>query len=257
MAVRKIAEEIIYGPVSSRRLNKSLGINLLPPGKKLCNFNCVYCQYGLTDKYYVEGERYDFPQLPEVESELAHYIAGIGEPRSYIDSITFSGNGEPTLHPDFPEVISTTSTIRDEMIPRVSLSVLTNGSTLIDEKINNSMLLLDNAIVKLDCGCEETFKRLNRPAKGIEFADIIDGIKGIKGVVIQSLFITSDEVDNSTDDEVEKWLDVLKGFDVREAQIYTLDRPPAEKWVSEVSKERLEEIAREATNVLKRPVNVY
>lgn len=257
MALTKTTDRIIYGPVSSRRLNRSLGINLLPVSEKLCNFDCVYCQFGITKDYYDEDEDYDFPSLSTVESEIARYIAGIGEPREYIDYITFSGNGEPTLYPKFAEVVRTVTTIRDEMVPKVSTAVLSNGSTLLKDEIRDAMLLIDYPVVKLDCGNEETFRKLNRPDDSIKFDDIVSGIKNLKNSTIQTLFITSKEVDNSTDEEVKSWIDVLKGLDIREVQIYTIERSPAEKWVEEISEERLNEIAKLAESELKRPVKVY
>jgi wyosine [tRNA(Phe)-imidazoG37] synthetase (radical SAM superfamily) len=256
--VRKITDEVIYGPVNSRRLNRSLGINVLPFGEKLCNFNCVYCQYGKTKEYFEGDKSYDFPSLSEIESNFAHYIAGIGEPREYIDYLTLSGNGEPTLHPELPQIIRTLTTIRDEMVPRVSTAILTNGSTLNIDEIRNAIKLLDAPIVKLDCGTEEMFNELNRPAKNIEFDDILKGLEKFKNAIIQTLFITSEEgVDNSTPEEVDKWLKLLKQFDVREVQLYTLDRSPAEKWAKPVSRDKLEEIAKRVEKVLKRPANIY
>jgi len=245
----KLQEGVIYGPVSSRRLKKSLGINLFTNQLKVCNFNCVYCQYGRTEKYHKVDDLSNCLSVEEIVREVARYIAGIGEARNYIDYITISGNGESTLHPQFSEVVDSLITIRDEMVPSIPIALLSNGSMLGNEKVRKSVSKIDLPVFKLDIGTEDLFKKVNRPASWVGFDDIITGLKEVSDFVIQSLFFHSDKIDNTLEENLSPWLDIISNIKPNFVQIYTIDRGTAEDGIKPATKEELERIV---NNVKKR-----
>ena len=250
--VLKLQDGIVYGPISSRRLGKSLGINLSLFPYKCCNFNCVYCQYGRTEEFCHPDDDRDYLSVDRISSEVAKYLAGIGEPRQYIDYITFSGNGEPTIHPDFPAIVDSIITIRDEMVPNVPIALLSNGSMLIKEEVRKAVSKLDLPIFKLDVGSEDLFKRLNRPAEFVDFEAIIDGLKYASDFVIQSLFFYSEGVENTDDNNLSSYIEILKEIKPNGVQVYTIDRGTTEEGIKPASKKKLEKIV----EMLKKQANI-
>jgi wyosine [tRNA(Phe)-imidazoG37] synthetase (radical SAM superfamily) len=248
--VLKLQSGCIYGPVLSRRLKSSLGLNVLPRGYKLCSFNCIYCQYGLTkaEKHTIYPLREEkFPGVAEVREALVEALATAEREILYI---TFSGNGEATLHPQFPELVDMLIGVRDEYYPSAKTAILSNSTTIDRPEIKAALRKLDTPIMKLDAGYEGLFKKINRPADGIDFNTIVKGLTTLDhpGLIIQAL-IMGGPYFNATDDNIEKWAGLLKRINPLEAHIYSLDRPPALKNVLQVTKAGLEKIAQKASEL--------
>lgn len=249
---------IVYGPVRSRRLGLSLGINILPSGYKLCSFNCLYCQYGWTPKptlnptYQIK----DLPQPKEVSDALEKSLRQIIRQRMKLDSITFSGNGEPTLHPDLAETVEKAKTLRDRYVPQAKLTILSNSSTVGRKEVREALEMLDLKVMKLDAGSESLVHQLNAPAVPFYLAEIVDGLKRLKGVILQSLFVQG-RVTNADSDSVELWLQKVNEIQPRLVQVYSLDRAPAERRLWKVNRATLEWIASQVRWRAALPVEVY
>ncbi|MBD3218302.1 MAG: radical SAM protein, partial [candidate division Zixibacteria bacterium] len=218
----------IYGPVNSRRLGSSLGLNLLPRDYKLCSFNCIYCQYGLNppqNAELIEEKRDDLPSVSKIRKTL---LAALSSVKQRIAYITFSGNGEPTLHPDFPEIVEVVREIRDRYVSRAKLAILSNSTTINNPGIAEALSKLDSPIMKLDAGSEKLFKKINRPAKGFDFNEIVEGLIKFDhpNLIIQALLIGGTDL-NASEENIERWASLLKKIKPSQVQIYSLDRPPA------------------------------
>lgn len=239
--VLQLQRGVIYGPIASRRLGRSMGINLMPFSYKLCSFNCVYCHYGLTDKLTLDIARFlsDLPSFDHVVKEVATVL----QLKEEYDYITFSGNGEPTLHPQFQELVMEIIRLRDRYRPSVKLALLSNSTGLIYDKVRRSIPYIDMPVFKLDSGSEEKFKQINRPARGIEYSQIVDLLSSIKGIIIQTVFLDGTP-NNTGDDDIESYAEKIKQIDPQETHIYSLDRPVPNTDIKKVSPERLKEIAR-------------
>jgi wyosine [tRNA(Phe)-imidazoG37] synthetase (radical SAM superfamily) len=235
---------IIYGPLRSRRLGLSLGINLLPEDYKLCSFNCVYCQYGWTHEPVVDATRAlkDLPRPAEVAGALERALKAIVRKRQKLDALTFSGNGEPTMHPDFPEIVERAIGLRDQYLPHLKLAALSNSSTVTRPEIRVALDRLDLRIMKLDAGSEEIVHQLNGPAPPFYLKDIVNGLKDLKDVILQSLFVQG-RISNADPDSVALWIESLREIHPSLVQVYTLDRTPADSRISKVNRPTLEWIA--------------
>jgi len=232
----------IYGPINSRRLGVSLGINLSPTKYKLCSFDCLYCQYGFTDiKTLKYSDSADVPTQKEVIDELRAVLKQAEQQSFKFDYITFAGNGEPTVHPEFCGIAEEIITVRDEMIPAAKIAVLSNASCITNQKVKKILSRLDDAIIKLDAGDENMFQKINRPDPQVKFLDVLSGLKSLDNVTLQTLFVEGIAV-NSSDEHVDKLIDCYNLIQPRMVQIYSLDRAPAEPLLLKVSKERLNEI---------------
>jgi wyosine [tRNA(Phe)-imidazoG37] synthetase (radical SAM superfamily) len=228
---------IIYGPVSSRRLGRSLGINLLPPGTKICTFNCVYCQYGWTKIHARElADSSQWPAVDLILSELQKFLVNLDTPPVYL---TFSGNGEPTLHPHFEEIVEGIITIRNEFVPQAKTAILSNSSTVSDASIRECLRKLDVRIMKLDCGDAECFERYNQPISDVVFSGIIQGLIDLDQVTIQSLF-TDGPGGNCSESSIKNWIDQLKAIHPIFVQIYSLDRGVPSDQIYPLSKQKLD-----------------
>jgi len=256
MSVLELQKGIIYGPVNSRRLGKSLGINLLPISYKLCPFDCIYCHYGWTNRYWRADSNQDFPKAAEVEKALTGAIIASSKGNSPFNYITFSGNGEPTTHPQFAEIVEMVRRLRDSLCPSVKIALLSNSALVERTEVCQAISRVDLPIMKLDAGNEGLWRRINQPAPGVSFQGIVEGLSRMKGAVIQTLFLTG-EVDNSTPMAIGEWQEQLKKIKPREVQIYTTDRPTAERGIVKVPRKRLEKIAGETGEALGLPVIVY
>lgn len=244
---------IIYGPVNSRRLGPSLGINLMPVHYKLCSFNCVYCHYGWTERHTLHvGEC--LPDLPAAGEVIQAVGRAALSPLDF-DFFTFSGNGEPTLHPNFAELLDEVVRIRDRHRPRAKVALLSNSSGLLYSEVRSCAAKIDLPIFKLDAGNEATFHAVNRPAQGIAFARIVDLLASLEGIHIQTVLVEG-APSNVVDAELEAYFHHLRRIKPREVHLYSIDRPVPDGNISLVSPERLEQIARrgeEETGVSIRP----
>ncbi len=238
---------IIYGPVPSRRLGQSLGINLLPTNHKLCSFNCLYCQYGWTKNvtFSPEEQLKNLPSVDAVEAALEQALTALGREHKTIDCITICGNGEPTLYPALAEAIVATKILRDRYQPEARVAILSNSSTVGNPAVRAALDRLDLKIMKFDAGSEEMFRQLNHPAAPVYMGDIIAGLKQLKDCYLQACFVQG-RVTNADPDSVAMWIEKIREIHPLAVHIYTLDREPADKRIERVSLPTLEWIAHEA-----------
>lgn len=210
---------LIYGPVNSRRLGRSLGINLLGWNKKICTLNCKYCERGWTEIYY-DLEKGDYPDVDEIISELEIILESLTQKPEYI---TFSGNGEPSLHPEFSLIVDKVISIRNKKSPCSKVAILSNSTTLDNDEVINSLEKLDEKIMKIDAGNEVTFKRFNSQMNNITLEQVINGLRKLKNPIIQTLFANGED-GNYKSDNIKDWIEILKSINPKNVQIYTLDR---------------------------------
>jgi wyosine [tRNA(Phe)-imidazoG37] synthetase (radical SAM superfamily) len=235
---------IIYGPVPSRRLGRSLGINLLPSDYKLCSFSCVYCQYGWTQKvtFKPDEQLKDLPSVEAVAAALEDALAEISRHRKAIDAISICGNGEPTLYPALAQVITYVKQLRDRYQPQARVAILSNSSTVGDPAVRAALELLDLKIMKFDAGSEEMFRRLNHPAAPVYMGEIVSGLKELNNTFLQSCFVQG-RVTNTDPDSVAMWIDKLREIHPLGVQVCTLEGEPADRQIEKVNLTTLRWIA--------------
>lgn len=239
-------DELIFGPVRSRRLGMSLGINLLPTHSKMCTFNCIYCECGWTKNR--SSLRTHLPTTSEFLQMLEEKLVRLRGTELQPDSITFAGNGEPTMHPDFPEIVGLTLQLRDAILPETKVSVLSNGSMIHVHEIAEALKKVDNNILKLDGGNEETIRAINMPLKAFKFDDYIRGLCSFNGnLIVQTLFVRGMHngrfVDNTSAEQLNAWISNLKLVQPRYVMIYSIERDTALEGLTKVTASELESIA--------------
>ncbi len=242
-------EDIIFGPVNSRRLGVSLGINLVPVNRKVCTFNCIYCECGWTNDRHLPGD--GFPSRELIAESLRKKLAELRQEGFLPDALTYAGNGEPTLHPDFAGIIDDTISIRDEYAPQSQVVVLSNASLAHREGIKQALARADRNILKLDTGVEETFRLLNQPPANITLADIIRNLKLFdRNLIIQTLFIRGSHkgvvIDNTTERELRTLMALYNDIRPSEVQVYTIARDTP---VNSLQKVPLSELGSIATRI--------
>ena len=211
----------IFGPVHSRRLGVSLGINLLPADGKVCSFDCIYCECGFNADFRPKQK---MPARKAVSYALEAKLQEMLKDGELPDVLTFAGNGEPTLHPDFPAIISDTRRLRDRLCPSAKISVLTNGTQILRPEVHEALMLVDNNIVKLDTVDADFIRLADRPTGHYDVQSIINGMKAFHGqCIIQTMFLTG-SVDNTSDAYVSPWLQAVEEIKPRSVMIYTIDR---------------------------------
>jgi wyosine [tRNA(Phe)-imidazoG37] synthetase (radical SAM superfamily) len=232
-----LKHRITYGPVPSRRLGRSLGINLSPPGRKLCSFDCQYCQYGFDAPVAaVPNGTSGFPTPAQVEEAVAATLAALAEPPAWL---TFSGNGEPTLHPAFPEIVDRMLTLRARMVPGARTAILSNSTEVGRAEIRAALARLDARIMKLDVGTQDALAAYNQPAAGLRLDDIVDGLARLGGVTLQTLFTDGPQGNLSS---VDAWLEAVDRICPVMVQLYTLDRESPNAGLLRASAEQLNAI---------------
>ncbi len=235
----------VYGPVPSRRLGLSLGVNPLPVETKVCNFDCPYCECGWTVSDRPTG------RLPSVEvlvSELETKLAACRERGLHLDAITFAGNGEPTLHPNFRQILETACRLRDTYAPQAKVAVLTNATRLRQPDVRAGLMRADIRQFKLDAGTETMFRRVDRPFGKLTLARIVDDICAFDAPkMLQSMFFRGRSggalIDNTAPEEVAAWLQHVARIHPTEVHLYSLDRTAAEPTLEKVTQAELEAIA--------------
>jgi wyosine [tRNA(Phe)-imidazoG37] synthetase (radical SAM superfamily) len=232
----ELQSTIIYGPIRSRRIGTSLGVNILPPKIKICSFDCLYCQYGWTDFSLMENAEYPRPE--EAGKALEEALDRLSEPPRWI---TFSGNGEPTLHPEFGRIVDLVIEVRDSRAPGAGTAILSNSTTVHRPEIREALEKLDLRIMKLDAGTPDAFASYNRPAQGITLEIVVEGLAELDDVTIQSLF-TKGPAGNSSEGHISAWIEHLKRIEPVMVQIYSLDRGFPSREIGELDPEELEEI---------------
>jgi wyosine [tRNA(Phe)-imidazoG37] synthetase (radical SAM superfamily) len=247
-----LKQGIIYGPVNSRRLGRSLGINLLPAWGKVCSFDCIYCQYGRTRVKTLDPGPEELPTLGEVTAAVETALQSGPE----FDNFTFSGNGEATLHPRWPEIVEAVRQLRDRYRPAARLTLLSNSSTAVRPEVRSALARLDTPIMKLEAGDEATFAAMNRPAEGISLEAIVEGLAQVPGLSIQSLMVQG-AVTNCEGPPFENWLGLLARLKPVQVQVYSTDRPVPEAGVERVPPESLQQIATRAVEQTGLDVRAY
>jgi len=217
-------DKIIFGPVYSRRLGQSLGINLLPVGLKICTFNCVYCECGWTKS--VRGK---FVSIKDFTSALEFRFHQIAKTKEQIDTITFAGNGEPTIHPDFEEIIDITIELRNRFLPTTDIAVLSNSTSLVHVSVVNALNKIEKRIMKLDAGSEQMFQLINKPKKNITLNEIVSKLSLFNGnIIIQTLLLRGNDddqvIDNSTEEELTLLGNHLQKIKPQTVMLYSIAR---------------------------------
>lgn len=242
----KMYDSTIFGPVQSRRLGSSLGINLLPTDAKVCNYNCIYCECGWTDHKKI-GKAV-FPRRLHIQKELGNVLKELRLIDQLPDTITFAGNGEPTLHAQFAEIVNDVILLRNKYSPGSSIAVFTNGALLNRKEIVNALKKVDQRIVKLDAGTQYEFQQINQPVVHRSLTWIKDHIKYFNSkVTVQSLFLRGyyggHLIDNTKPASVEAWLECINDIKPELVMLYSVDRPTAAPSIQKVESDVLQEIA--------------
>jgi len=238
-------DKIIFGPVKSRRLGVSLGVNLLPVDAKICSFDCVYCECGFNTRI----KEASIPAREQVFQALEAKLKEMVKACELPDSITFAGNGEPTMHKDFEGVIDDTLALRDQYCPKAQVSVLSNSTHMHKPGVFKALNKVDQNILKFDSALDETVHRLNRPLnKSFTTAWQIEHFKKFNGnLIIQTMFIrgmlNDGIIDNTTDEEIDAWIKALQVIRPKQVMIYTFERETPTKGMQKISLTELNEIA--------------
>ena len=228
-------ETTVFGPIFSRRLGSSLGINLLPQEGTLCNFDCIYCECGWNADG--RGDRV-LPTAEDVRKALTDKLEACHAAGTPIDSITFSGDGEPTLNPEFPEIVDITLALRDEYYPNAKVSVLSNATRAWREDVFQALRKVDNPILKLDAPTDEAAELVNKPVGHYHVADIVRSLQRFEGdFVLQTMFLKGDGF--ATEDWVEEWMDLVRLLRPREVMVYTIDRETPQKGLMKYTVEEM------------------
>ena len=230
-------DDIVFGPIFSRRLGSSLGVNILPTVGKLCNFDCVYCECGWNKDGRSDGR---LPHLEEVEAALEEKMSRAAADGIPVDSITFSGNGEPTVNPDFPQIVDATLRLRDKYFPKAKVSVLSNAVLVGRKDIAEALKKVDNPILKIDASSDELVGKINKPVGTYRLADIVEALKGFEGnFVLQTMFLRSPEFDTTSQEALEGWMNIVREVRPREIMVYTIDRETPDKSLGKYTVEEM------------------
>jgi len=224
-------DKIVFGPVKSRRLGVSLGINLLPANRKICNFNCIYCECGWTGRS--EASAGELPSRKEVYEALEKKLSLMKRKNEAPDVITYAGNGEPTLHPEFPGIIDDSIMLRDKYFPGARIAVLSNSTAITKPEIRKALLKVDQNILKLDSAFDLTVKIHNQPKVNVKVEELIKNLTGFRGqLIVQTLFLRGTfrgkKINNTTKEELDAWLEALQKIRPAEVMIYTISRDTPE-----------------------------
>ncbi len=237
----------IFGPIHSRRLGISLGVNLMPNDGKICSFDCVYCEAG----YNAQGQgTTGLPTHTTVKRQLRNKLKQMKEAGENLDVITFSGNGEPTLHPQFKEVVHDVIVLRDQYFPNARVSVLSNATLASNPNVKKALLAVDNNILKLDSAVPSTMRLINQPkSPNVIPAGIMEDLAEYGGkCIVQTMLLRGEHngqrIDNTTDAEIEALIDAYKTIKPQEVMIYSIDRKTPEEHLEKVGREELEAIGR-------------
>lgn len=244
-------DKIIFGPVKSRRLGVSLGVNLLPTDIKVCSFDCIYCECGRNPKKY--EEKAVLPSRQEVQQRLKEKLEEMNADNLLPDVITFAGNGEPTMHKEFAGIIDDTIKLRNLLSPKARIAVLSNATMIHKKAVFDALLKIEDNIQKLDSAFEETIQLLDCPNKNFSLQKTVDQLTAFNGkVIIQTLFVRGsykgETVDNSTEKEISAWIELLKKIKPSQVMIYTIARDTPVDTLEKVSLSDLKAIAKRLEN---------
>lgn len=239
-------DTIIYGPIHSRRLGVSLGVNLMPTNHKLCSFDCVYCEIGWNTPI-------SHPRLPSRQEVAAEQERALQQLEQQPDVITFSGNGEPTMHPEFEGIIADTCALRDRYCPNAKVSVLSNSTQVMREDVFRALERCDNRIMKLDSGIDRTMRLIDRPVnESLTVGSIIERLQRFRGdFTLQTCFLRGivpdgdgqAHIDNTTDEELTAWYKAVDVLRPKQIMIYVIDRKTPCETLEKIPREKMDEIA--------------
>lgn len=249
-----IRNELIYGPLHSQRLGRFLGLNLVTTSQKVCPFNCIYYPYAEDSQNPddVIGIEQDLPAPKKVADELAKAL----QDDANIDYITISGNGDPTFHQSFGRVVDRVLEVRDNYVPSADICLLSHSAYVNQERIIKAISKIDVPIMKLDVGSDELFQKINRPRNGITFQEMVKGLKKIKRLFVQTVFIDG-KISNITSANIENWIHILKEIKPQTVQIFTVSSIHDHKGIKPVSKEKLQEIGSQLLEQAEIPSCIY
>jgi len=239
-------DQIIFGPVKSRRLGVSLGVNLLPTDSKVCSFDCIYCECGWTPRK--REQKAVLPSRAEVSKRLEAQLVKMKQNKELPDVITFAGNGEPTLHPEFAEIIDDTLALRNQYAPECRIAVLSNSTMLQKESVFNALLKVDDNILKLDSAIAQTVELLDCPMGRFNLEKVIEQLARFgESACIQTLFVRGvhkgEIIDNTTPEELDAWIAALKKINPGQVMIYTIARDTPAQGLEKISAEEMNKIA--------------
>ena len=245
-------DDIVFGPVNSRRLGLSLGINLLPTDGKICNFDCLYCECGF-NKDFISVTKH-LPTREEINVRFTEVTKELKNKGIIPDIVTFAGNGEPTLHPEFPQIIDDVSLLLEQELPQCKIAVLSNGTTAHMPEIFYALNKISLNILKLDSAIEETIRILNRPGRQQSINSIIETYKSFNGkIAIQTLFcrgtINNISFDNTTVIEVSAWLNAIKDINPSLVMLYSISREAPLKDIEKAELDELRKIAKKVEDL--------
>lgn len=237
--------QIVYGPVRSRRLGLSLGVNLLPLEAKLCTFDCIYCECGWNGDN--SGSR-RFNDREQVAAALESALVAMSAEGQLPDVVTFAGNGEPTMHPNFEAIIEDTIALRDKYAPSAKISVLSNATQLHREDVVRALCRVDNNILKIDSLDEDMARLINKPCCNYSVAKVVEQLKSFEGrVIVQTMFLRGEYdgkiVDNTTEPQIAAWLEAVRSIAPESVMVYSIARDTPCKTLQKVEREELEQIA--------------
>ena len=232
-----VREETVFGPIFSRRLGSSLGINLLPVNGKICTFDCIYCECG-----WNKDGRGDtrLPKALEVREALEAKLKQLKAEGVPVDSITFSGDGESTINPDFPQIIDDTLALRNKYYPFAKASVLSNATQVHRPEIFRALRKVDNPIMKIDAPTNELVEKINKPAPGYDVNRVVEALKQFNGdFILQTMFLKSKDFDSSSPEVLNGWMDIVRLLNPREVMAYTIARPTPEEGLQKFTVEEM------------------
>lgn len=240
-------DSIIFGPIKSRRLGVSLGVNLPPADSKICSFNCIYCECGWTASMNISR----FPKREQVRTALEDKLRTMTKNHEALDVITFAGNGEPTLHPDFSGIIDDTLELRSAYFPKARVAVLSNATMIFKPEVRQALMRVDQNILKLDSAIESTMRIMDQPLMRHTVEALVDNLRLFDGnLIVQTMFlrgtIDGQIIDNTTPVEVQAWLAALEQVRPKQVMVYTIARDTPAIGLQKVSLDELEAIADKA-----------
>lgn len=232
-----IREEVVFGPIHSRRLGSSLGINLLPEKGKICTFDCIYCECG----WNKDGRNdIQLPSADKVRNALEIKLQQCQANQVPIDSITFSGDGEPTINPEFPQIIDDTIALRDKYYSNSKITVLSNATMVHKPEVFAALRKVDNPTMKIDAPTNDLIEKINHPAPGYDIHRVIEALKQFEGdFILQTMFLKSKDFDSSNPEVLNAWFDIVRQLKPREVMVYTINRPTPEEGLQKFTVEEM------------------
>lgn len=243
---KMIREEVVFGPIFSRRLGSSLGINLLPEKGKICTFDCIYCECGWNKDGRNDTQ---LPSAEKVRKALETKLQQCLSVHVSIDSITFSGDGEPTLNPEFPQIIDDTIALRNQYYPDSKITVLSNATRVHLPEVFQALCKVDNPTMKIDAPTNELIEKINHPMPGYDINRVVEALKQFEGdFILQTMFLKSKDFDSSSPDVLNGWMDIVRLLNPREVMVYTINRPTPEEGLRKFTVEEMQALVKPLLN---------